>query len=200
MRFRHFASLDALLPATYRELHHKEAAVTIPRLGPGQDAAMPPKDRHGKTAQDYRAALIAELDAVPDYHRRKPPHSTLLLIWQLVPLALLWLNWPWVQRWLHSSPVAEPPLDVSEAQAPTPPPSTALPAPAPRQALAAPQPLDAHLKQGNVVDEEVLSCCYYDIPHAPEPASALQGMVSAAYLTRYEVERELALPPTFSTL
>ncbi|WP_156522330.1 hypothetical protein [Pseudomonas oryzihabitans] len=32
---------------------------------------MPPKDRHGKTAQDYRAALIAELDAVPDYCRRK---------------------------------------------------------------------------------------------------------------------------------
>ncbi|KTT28044.1 hypothetical protein NS201_21890 [Pseudomonas oryzihabitans] len=54
---------------------------------------MPAKDRHGKTAQDYRSALIAELDAVPDYRRRKPRHSPLLLIWLLVPVALLWLNW-----------------------------------------------------------------------------------------------------------
>lgn len=48
---------------------------------------MPAKDRHGKTAQDYRSALIAELDAVPDYHRRKPRHSPLLLIWLLVPVS-----------------------------------------------------------------------------------------------------------------
>ena len=95
MQFRHFASLDAPLPATYRELHHKEAAVTIPRLGPGQDAAMPPKDRHGKTAQDYRAALIAELDAVPSCRRhRKPQRSPLLLAWLLVRFAQLWLNPP----------------------------------------------------------------------------------------------------------
>ncbi|WP_144961681.1 hypothetical protein [Pseudomonas oryzihabitans] len=48
---------------------------------------MPPKDRHGKTAQDYRAALIAELDAVPDYHRRrKAQRSPLLFVWLLVPV------------------------------------------------------------------------------------------------------------------
>lgn len=158
---------------------------------------MPVKDRHGKTAQDYRSALIAELDAVPDYRRRKPRHSPLLLIWLLVPVALLWLNWPWVQRWLHPAPMAEQPLDVSEAQAPTPPPSTTLPTPAHRQAIASSQSLDACLKEGNVVDKEVLRCRYYGIPHAREPASALHGMVSAAYLTKYEVERELALQPTF---
>ncbi|WP_295514285.1 hypothetical protein [uncultured Pseudomonas sp.] len=54
---------------------------------------MPAKDRHGKTAQDYRSALITELDAVPDYRRRKPRRSPLLLVWLLVPIALLWLNW-----------------------------------------------------------------------------------------------------------
>ncbi|WP_160328352.1 hypothetical protein [Pseudomonas sp. EpS/L25] len=53
---------------------------------------MPTTDHHGKTAQDYRAALIAELEAVPDYRRHEPRRSTLLLIWLLVPLALLWLN------------------------------------------------------------------------------------------------------------
>lgn len=153
---------------------------------------MPAKDRHGKTAQDYRSALIAELDAVPDYRRRKPRHSPLLLIWLLVPVALLWLNWPWVQRWLHPAPMAEQPLDVSEAQAPTPPPSTALPAPEPRQALAAPQSLDTCLKQGNVVDEEVLRCRYGAVPRAQEPATASQGMVSAAYLAQYKADRELA--------
>lgn len=51
---------------------------------------MPPKDRHGKTAQDYRAALIAELDAVPDY--RKPQRSNLPVI-RPQPQAQIWLNW-----------------------------------------------------------------------------------------------------------
>jgi len=98
------------LPATYRELHHKEAAVTIPRLGPGQDAAMPPKDRHGKNAQDYRAALIAELDAVPDYRRRrKAQRSPLLFVWLPVPLpsSVVWLGWLWVWRWPHPNALAE---------------------------------------------------------------------------------------------
>lgn len=75
---------------------------------------MPAKDRHGKTAQDYRSALIAELYAVPDYRRRKPRRSPLLLVWLLVPIALLWLNWPWVQRWLHPASVAEQPFKVAE--------------------------------------------------------------------------------------
>lgn len=54
---------------------------------------MPPKDRHGKIAQDYRAALIAEPDAVPDYRRRrKAQRSSLLFVWLLVPVALLPLS------------------------------------------------------------------------------------------------------------
>lgn len=152
---------------------------------------MSPKDRHGKTAQDYRAALIAELDAVPHYRRRrKAQRSPLLFVWLLVPVALLWLNWPWVQRWLHSAPVAEPPFEVAESQTSAPPPVPS--APAPRQAIAVPQPLDACLKKGNVVDEEVLRCRYGAVPRAQEPASAPQGMVSAAYLAQYKAGGELA--------
>ncbi|MGE6322250.1 hypothetical protein ACQKEF_18595 [Pseudomonas oryzihabitans] len=159
---------------------------------------MPPKDRHGKTAQDYRAALIAELDAVPDYHRRrKAQRSPLLFVWLLVPVALLWLNWPWVQRWLHPTPVAEPSVEVTGSQTPAPPPVPSTPTP--RQAIAAPQPLDACLKQGNVVDEEVLRCRYGAVPRAQEPASAPQGMVSAAYLARYKAGRELAPERTASS-
>lgn len=159
---------------------------------------MPLKDRHCKTAQDYRAALIAELDAVPDYHRRrKAQRSSLLFVWLLVPVALLWLNWPWVQRWLHPALVAEPPFEVAESQTPAPPPVPS--APAPRQAIAVPQPLDACLKQGNVVDEEVLRCRYGAVPRAQEPASAPQGMVSAAYLAQYKTERELAPVRTSSS-
>lgn len=159
---------------------------------------MPPKDRHGKTAQDYRAALIAELDTVPDYRRRrKAQRSPLLFVWLLVPVALLWLNWPWVQRWLHPAPVAEPPFEVAESQTPAPPPVPS--APAPRQAIAVPQPLDACLKQGNVVDEEVLHCRYGAVPRAQEPASAPQGMVSAAYLAQYKAGRELAPVRTYSS-
>lgn len=159
---------------------------------------MPPKDRHGKTAQDYRAALIAELDAVPDYRRRrKAQRSPLLFVWLLVPVALLWLNWPWVQRWLHPALVAEPPFEVAESQTPAPPPVPS--APAPRQAIAVPQPLDACLKQGNVVDEEVLRCRYGAVPRAQEPASAPQGMVSAAYLAQYKAGRELAPAHTSSS-
>lgn len=56
---------------------------------------MPAKDRHGKTAQDYRSVLIAELDTAPGYRRRKPRPSPVLLLWLLVPLALLCLNRPW---------------------------------------------------------------------------------------------------------
>lgn len=152
---------------------------------------MPPKDRHGKTAQDYRAALIAELDAVPGYRRRrKAQRSPLLFVWLLVPVALLWLNWPWVERWLHPAPVAEPPFEVAESKTPASPLPPSLPAP--HQAIAAPQPLDACLKQGNVVDEEVLRCRYGAVPRAQEPASAPQGMVSAAYLAQYKAGGELA--------
>ncbi|WP_454253708.1 hypothetical protein [Pseudomonas sp. Marseille-Q7302] len=152
---------------------------------------MPPKDRHGKTAQDYRAALIAELDAVPGYRRRrKAQRSPLLFVWLLVPVALLWLNWPWVERWLHPAPVAEPPFEVAESKTPASPLPPSLPAP--HQAIAAPQPLDACLKQGNVVDEEVLRCRYGAVPRAQEPASAPQGMVSAAYLAQYKAGQELA--------
>ncbi|MFT0182603.1 hypothetical protein ACMSIO_19460 [Pseudomonas benzopyrenica] len=160
---------------------------------------MPPKDRHGKTAQNYRAALIAELDAVPDYRRRrKAQRSPLLLVWLLVPVALLWLNWPWVQRWLHPAPVAEAPVEVAEFQPPPSPPTPS--AAAPRQAIAAPQqPLDACLKQGNVVDEEVLRCRYGAVPRAQESASAPQGMVSAAYLAQYKAGRELAPMSTSSS-
>lgn len=152
---------------------------------------MPPKDRHGKTAQDYRAALCAELDAIPDYRRRrKAQRSPLLFVWLLLPVALLWLNWPWVQRWLHPAPVAQPSVEVTESQTPAPPPVPS--APAPRQAIATPQPLDACLKQGNVMDEEVLRCRYGAVPRAQEPASAAQGMVSATYLAQYKAGRELA--------
>lgn len=159
---------------------------------------MPPKDRHGKNAQDYRAALIAELDAVPDYRRRrKAQRSPLLFVWLLVPVALLWLNWPGVQRWLHPAPVAEPSVEVAESQTPAPPPVPS--APAPRQAIATPQPLDACLKQGNVVDEDVLRCRYGAVPRAQEPTSAPQGMVSAAYLAQYKAGRELAPVHTSSS-
>jgi len=158
---------------------------------------MPAKDRHGKTAQDYRSALIAELDVVPEYRRRKPRPSPLLLIWLLVPLALLWLNWPWVQRWVHRAPVAEPSVEVAESQTPAPPPVPAVAAPS--QAIVPPQPLDACLKQGNVVDEEVLRCRYGAVPRAQESASAPQGMVSAAYLAQYKAGRELAPVRTSSS-
>jgi hypothetical protein len=159
---------------------------------------MPPKDRHGKTAQDYRAALIAELDAVPDYHRRrKAQRSPLLFVWLLVPIALLWLNWPGVQRWLHPAPVAEPSVEVAESQTPAPPPVSS--APVPRQVIATSQPLDACLKQGNVVDEDVLRCRYGAVPRAQEPTSAPQGMVSAAYLAQYKAGRELAPVRTSSS-
>lgn len=159
---------------------------------------MPPKDRHGKTAQDYRAALIAELDAVPDYHRRrKAQRSPLLFVWLLVPIALLWLNWPGVQRWLHPAPVAEPSVEVAESQTPAPPPVSS--APVPRQVIATSQPLDACLKQGNVVDEDVLRCRYGAVPRAQEPTSAPQGMVSAAYLAQYKAGRELAPVHTSSS-
>ncbi|WP_323149182.1 hypothetical protein [Pseudomonas oryzihabitans] len=79
---------------------------------------MPPKYRHGKTAQDYRAALIEELDAVPGYRRCKSRPSLLLLIWLLVPVALLLLNWLWLQRWLHSVSVAELSFKLSKTHAP----------------------------------------------------------------------------------
>lgn len=50
---------------------------------------MPAKDRHGKTAQDYRNTLIAEFDNVLDYYfRRKARHPPLLRL----HFALLWLN------------------------------------------------------------------------------------------------------------
>lgn len=47
---------------------------------------MPPKDRHGKTAQDYRAAVIAE---IAYRSHRKAHHSLLPLIWSIVTLLCL---------------------------------------------------------------------------------------------------------------
>lgn len=54
---------------------------------------MPPKDRHDKTAQDYRPALIAELFIIPAYRRHMPRRSSPIAIWLLKTSILLSLNW-----------------------------------------------------------------------------------------------------------
>lgn len=54
---------------------------------------MPPTDRHGKTAQDYRSALIAELFIVPAYRRHMPRRSSPIAIGLLKTSILLSLDW-----------------------------------------------------------------------------------------------------------
>ncbi|WP_278438862.1 hypothetical protein [Pseudomonas oryzihabitans] len=145
---------------------------------------MPSKDSHGKTAQDYRAALIADLDAVPDYRRRrKAQRSPLLFVWLLVPVALLWLNRQWVQRWLHPAFVRGLPPEFIEVQ--TPAPSPPLSAPVHHETIAASQPLDVCLKQINFVNKEAALLLWRRVAYA-RSGFGRSGIGGLFYSTRSE--------------
>jgi hypothetical protein len=152
--------------------------------------AMPLRDHHGKTTEDYRESLITALDSISPQRRAKRSNPT-LWVWLLVPIATLWLNWSQLATYfnpipavaklptlaIHPAPVSMPALPVSSMPAATP------------EKRTQPQPLNECLAAGSVVDEQVLRCRFGVVPRLQTETEPSHGMVSPAYMAKYLAER-----------
>lgn len=150
---------------------------------------MPPRDRHGKTAEDYRTALIAERDAISPRSRNQRGLNPLLFVWLLVPLAALWLNLPWLRQHVmpngtNTPQVIHEPSRASAREQRLPGPLQA--APAQPETFALPRPLDECMRGGTMVDEEVLRCRYGELPRSSSEQDKPRGMVSDEYLAHFK--------------
>ncbi len=152
---------------------------------------MPSRDRHGKSPKDYRDSLIAELEAISPRPRKRRGLSPLLLIWLLVPVVALWLNWPILKQ--HFTPE-----EIAATSPPPSPSSVVSHAPAvyeqPQQAIelqapASTRPLEECMQGKKVIDEDVLRCRYGELPRSRPQVDEPRGMVSAAYLNQYKAEQ-----------
>lgn len=159
----------------------------------GQVNDMPPRDRHGKSAEDYRESLITALDSLSPRPRSKLSTSV-FWVWLLIPIAALWLNWRQVSGYLKPAPIniSPPALAIRPAIAPAPPPAQqGAPSIADRHdAPAQPQPLSDCMAGGTVVNEAVLRCRFGQVPRPREETELSHGMVSAAYMAKYLAERD----------
>ncbi len=116
---------------------------------------------------------------------RRP--APVLLIWLLVPIALLGLNWQKVSYYLRPAPVTLPvpvasPRLADQLEQP------ARPSPA-QPARSTAKPLADCLAGGTTIDDHVLRCRFGEVPHTKPDAEPARGMVSAAYLAQYRAER-----------
>lgn len=154
---------------------------------------MPTRDRHGKSAEDYRESLITALDSLSPRLRSRRSTSV-FWVWSLVPVAALWLNWHQVSGYLKPAPIyiSPPALAIRPAIAPAPRPALqGAPSIADRHdAPAQPQPLSDCMAGGTVVNEAVLRCRFGQVPRPREDAEPRHGMVSAAYMAKYEAQRD----------
>lgn len=151
---------------------------------------MPLRDRHGKSPEEYRESLISALDSISPRSRPKR-RNVALWVWLLVPAAALWLNWTQLAAHFGHVPAspASPALPVHPAVAPIQSASvTSIAASAP-QAQSPPQPLSDCMSGGTVINEQVLRCRFGEVPHPQPQTEASHGMVSAAYLAKYEAEK-----------
>lgn len=151
---------------------------------------MPLRDRHGKSPEEYRESLISALDSISPRPRPKRRNAA-LWVWLLVPAAALWLNWAQLAAHFRHVParLALPALPAHPAVQPTPPaPVTSIPA-EPPQVHATAQPLADCMSSGTVINEQVLRCRFGEVPRPRPQTEPSHGMVSAAYLAKYEAEK-----------
>jgi hypothetical protein len=151
---------------------------------------MPLRDRHGKSAEDYRESLITALDSISPRRRVKRGNAA-MWIWLLVPVAALWLNWSQLATYFKSVPAVakRPTLAVTPAPVSMPAlPVSSMPA-AVSETQIQPQPLSECLAAGTVVDEQVLRCRFGAVPRPQTEVEPSHGMVSAAYMAKYVAER-----------
>jgi hypothetical protein len=152
---------------------------------------MPQRNRHEKSAEDYRESLITAQDSISLPRCRAKRSNPALWVWLMVPVAALWLNWSQVATYfkpvltiaklptlaVHPAPAPMPTLPASPVQAATP------------ETRAQPQPLSDCLAGGTVVDEQVLRCRFGAVPRPRTEAEPGRGMVSATYMAKYQAER-----------
>lgn len=160
---------------------------------------MPSRDGDGKSPEQYRESLITALDSISPRLKAKRRNNTALWVWLLIPVAAIGLNWAQVAAHFGRAPASpvSAALPVRPAELPTQPAETPAPSvrvspiPAtPPQVDSQPQPLSDCMSGGTVVNEQVLRCHFGDRPRERRPNEPSRGMVSAAYLAKYETERD----------
>jgi hypothetical protein len=151
---------------------------------------MPLRDRHGKSTEDYRESLIKALDSISP-RQRAIRSNPAIWIWLMVPVAALWLNWNQVATYFNSVPTIAKlsTLAVHHGPAPVPTLPTIPVQSAASETRAQPLPLSDCLAGGTVVDEQVLRCRFGAVPRPRTEAESDRGMVSAAYMAKYEAEK-----------
>lgn len=151
---------------------------------------MPLRDRNGKSSEEYRKSLITALDSISP-RRRAKQRNPVVWVWLLVPIAVLWLNWPPPGAHFRQVPAspALPAVPVRPAGLPTQSALvTAIPVDPPQVHLH-PQPLSDCMSGGTFVNEQVLRCHFGEVPRARQQTEPSHGMVSPDYLAQYEVEK-----------
>jgi hypothetical protein len=153
----------------------------------GEETAMPLRDRHEKSTEHYQESPITALDSISPRQRTKRSNPA-LWVWLMVPMAALWLNWSELATYFKPVPtmvklptLAVHPAPVSIPTLPAAPMLVDIP-----ETRARPQPLSDCLAGGTVVDEQVLRCRFGAVPRPRKEAELGHGMVSAAYMAKYE--------------
>ena len=148
---------------------------------------MPLRDRNGKSSDEYRDSSISALDSISPRLRPKRRNPA-LWGWLLVPVAALWLNWAQLTAHFGQVP-ASPALPAPPTGPPTQSASVTSIAAGPPQVHLHPQPLSDCMAGGTVINEQVLRCRFGEVPRPRPHTEPSHGMVSAAYLAKYEAER-----------
>lgn len=128
---------------------------------------------------------IEAFESIAPRPRRSPGGGLIVLVFLLICLGMLGLNWNQVANHLHPvssalpSPSGNAGVDRRQVNpAPLASSDEASPRPAPR-------PLSDCLGNGTKIDEQVLRCRFGEVPRAKPEIAPTQGMVSADYLARY---------------
>jgi hypothetical protein len=108
------------------------------------------------------------------------------LLWLLVPVVAVGMNWARIAAYLEPARV-DPPAEVVERYESPVVESAPVSAPVVRAvAPVVPKTLQECIGADNVVNDQVLRCRYGDRPQPMREERAVQGMVSAQYLAEYK--------------
>lgn len=148
---------------------------------------MPERAMTPTKVSPVRGRAIEAFESIAPRPRRSQGAGLIALVFLLICLGMLGLNWNRVVNYLHPASSALPSksgIGPVNKQMLNPAPPSVPPADKP-VTQAAPRPLSDCLGSGAAIDEEVLRCRFGEVPRAKAAIAPAQGMVSADYLARF---------------